>query len=84
MADIQRNLPAVVMDEKLVAQRTEILINERLSSIKNLKQNLADLQDIQAKKLQFEIDMKEKEIELLKSKSPQDVAIEEEQNKEES
>lgn len=62
MGDIKRNTSLVPIEGELKKKHTEIQINEKLSHIAGLKQRLDDLENIEAKKLRFQIEVLEKEI----------------------
>jgi len=71
MGDIQRNtgLVPIEKDPQLAKKHREIQINEKLSLIKVLKGRLDDLVNVEAKKLELQIDVLEKEIALLQDKN---------------
>lgn len=62
MSDIRRNNHLVEMNAEMKKKHIEIMINEKKSVIHGLKRKLEDLENVEAKKLRLEIEMREKEI----------------------
>ena len=71
MADIERNVPAIVIEGELKRQHIQIQINEKKSQVKAFERQLEDLKDIAQKKLEFNINCANKEIEMLEKQLEQ-------------
>ena len=70
MSDIKRNLPMdpEVVPKELHEMHLQIQFNEKKSIIAGLKQRLKDLDEIEKKRLEFEIGMREHDIDRITKK----------------
>ena len=77
MGDIEppRGKSLVPLNAHLKKQQTEIQINEKVSIVDALKIRLRDLEEIEAKKIRFQMQILQNEIDFLKDKQNQIVDV---------